>query len=347
MSFSPDSGVNVIYGQNGQGKTNLLESVYLLTGAKSYRARRDAELIKSGEAFSILESRFMLKGREQQIRLIVSSKGRTAQRNRGNERRASELAGFLCCVLFSPEHLMLIKGSPEQRRRFMDLALCQLSPRYLDQLKKYMRLLRQKNGLLKDYYRVEGARELLNIYDGQIVEAAAEISVARKDFCEKLLMFAKQDYRVISGEGEELDFYYRSSIWHDGEILHASGMEKAFAMRAADISAGNTAAGPHRDDIEITLDGKDARAYASQGQQRSVVLAFKLAEAALMEQVLGEKPLLLLDDVLSELDARRREYLLKQIAKGQSIITGCDPSFISRQMPASLYEMKGGRLYTQ
>jgi len=346
LVFTPDRGVNVIFGQNGQGKTNLLESIYILTGAKSYRTRKDVEMIMRGSEFGVVKSHFFLRGREQQIRLTVSSKGRNAELNRGSDARASELAGFLCCVLFSPEHLQLVKGSPEQRRKFMDLALCQLSPKYLTDIKKYTRLLRHKNSVLKDYFQIPDAEDLLDVYDRQIVKVAAEVSIARKSFCEKLLLLARDDYSVISGNEERLDLFYHSSLWSKDDLSPESGIIKVKESRKTDIRLGNMTLGPHRDDIGITLDGTDARIFASQGQQRSVVLALKLAESAVMESTLGEKPLLLLDDVLSELDSSRQEFLLRQLEGGQSVITGCDPSFISKRIAASLFEMRNGRLFS-
>ncbi|MCL2539724.1 MAG: DNA replication/repair protein RecF, partial [Oscillospiraceae bacterium] len=344
--FSPEREVNVVFGQNGQGKTNLLESIYILTGAKSYRTRNDTDMIKRDSEFGIVQSKFFLKGREQQLRLTLSSKGRQAELNRGGTTRASELEGLLCCVLFSPEHLMLVKGDPGQRRKFMDFALCQLSSKYLGEMKKYIQLTRQKNSILKNYFQIPDVYDLLDVYDVQIVEAAAEISLIRKDYCERLLSLAKKDYGAISSNGERLDLFYSSSLWNDCEISIESGLDRLIEARKNDLRVGYMTVGPHRDDLIITLDGADSRVFASQGQQRSVVLALKLAESTLMERTLGERPLLLLDDVLSELDAQRQEFLLLQIKEGQSIITCCDPTFIKGRITASLFEMRDGRLFS-
>lgn len=344
LRFVPERGVNVVFGQNGQGKTNLLESIYLQTGAKSFRARKDAELVKKGEDLGVVESKFFLDKREQMIRLTISSKGRNASLNRGNERKAASLAGTFCCVLFSPEHLMLVKGSPEQRRRFIDLALCQISPKYLLELRKYTRLLQQKNGLLKDAYRIPDAYDMLDVYDTQMVEAARVVTSMRRNFCESLLSFAKEDYTAISGSRETLDFSYQSTIWEDRNVDFESGMDIILSIRNNDVRAGFCTAGPHRDDLFITLDGDDARTLASQGQQRSIVLALKLAEAGIMERSLGEKPVLLLDDVLSELDNDRQDYLIGRFVGSQTIITGCDHSLVSRRIDASVFEVREGRM---
>ena len=344
LRFVPGQRVNVIFGRNGQGKTNLLESIYLLTGAKSFRTRKDAELIEIGEEKSVVDSRFFLDGRTQSIRLFVSSCGRTAEYNNGGEKKASSLAGVFCSVLFSPEHLMLIKGNAQQRRKFIDLALCQISPRYLSELKKYSRLLRQKNGLLKYAFNTAGAYEMLDVYDELIASSAKTVTERRIDFCKKLLLFASEEYSAITGEKERLGLSYRSTVWEGEEISLEEGLYSLSQRRDADVRAGFSTTGPHRDDILISIDDKDARSFASQGQQRSAVLSFKLAETAVMEQVLGESPLLLLDDVLSELDKNRQDFLLGRLAGRQTIITGCDPSLISGRIKASVFEMKNGEL---
>jgi len=344
LEFYPEAGVNVIYGKNGQGKTNLLESIFILTGAKSFRGRRDSELIRTGEDFSVIDALFNLQNREQRIRITISEKGRLASRNRGNETKAASLAGVFCCVLFSPEHLMLIKGSPEQRRRFIDTALCQISPKYLLELKKYTRLVAQKNSALKDSYRNPQIYDILDIFDDQIVETARVCTYMRKNFCMNLLEFAKEDYRAISGGDEELSFTYTSTLFLDDSLDVKEALQRMLENRQYDIGAGFSTIGPHRDDLHVQIAQMNARTYASQGQQRTAVLAMKLAEAAIMERALGEKVVLLLDDVLSELDGNRQDYLIEKLSGSQSIITGCDPSLISKRVDASLFEIDSGRL---
>ena len=344
LAFYPEGGVNVIYGENGQGKTNLLEAIFVLTGAKSFRARRDSELIKQGNDNSIIDALFNLQSREQRIRITISDKGRTGQLNRGTQTKAAALAGVFCCVLFSPEHLMLIKGSPEQRRRFIDTALCQISPKYLLELKKYLRIVDQKNRLLKESFRNPQLYDLLDVYDSQIAEAARVITLIRRNFCVTLLEYAMEDYSSICGGKEELSLSYQSSLFGSEQTDQEEGAARLLANRRMDISAGFSTLGPHRDDLAVTIDGVNARVYASQGQQRTAVLALKLAESSIMERSLGERPVLLLDDVLSELDGRRQDYLIGRLTGSQSIITGCDPSLISRRVKASLYEIKDGNL---
>ena len=344
IRFIPDRGVNVVFGQNGQGKTNLLESIFLLTGAKSFRTKKDVDFIRQGEEKCLIESKFFLNSRDQHIRMIISSKGRIAEKNRGGEKRASSLAGIFCCVLFSAESLLLVKGGPQQRRSFIDFALCQISPKYLIEIKNYSRVLSQKNSLLRDVYRIPGVYDMLDVYDRQLAETARVITKMRKSFCENLLSLAEHDYLAISGNREQINLTYSSTIWEDDKISFEQGIDKITRLRDTDVRAGFSTAGPHRDDLLITIDGNDARGFASQGQQRSIVLALKLAEASLMERSLGEKPLLLLDDVLSELDGNRQDFLLERLTDCQTVITGCDPLLVSKRIDASVFEMREGRL---
>ena len=340
--FLPDAGVNVICGENGQGKTNLIESVFLLTGAKSFRHAKDRELIRSGRDFSVIESRFEAKDREQTVRLTIGEKGRNASLNRGSERKASELAGEICCVVFSPDHLELVKGTPAQRRKFLDTALCQLSPRYYRDLKDYSRLLLQKNTLLKDARNISAAYDMLDVYDEGLAAAAAGIIAAREGFCSRLDLIASEAYASVSGGRERMSLSYSSTV--QGETGRESCLYALRGARQDDLRAGFTTVGPHRDDLEILLDGESARTFASQGQQRTAVLALKMGEKEMFRDKLGEDPILLLDDVLSELDGSRQEFLLRRLGGSQSIVTCCDPDFIERQTGAAVFRMSGGRL---
>lgn len=341
--FLPTEGVNVICGENGQGKTNLLESIFLLTGAKSFRRAKDREMIaREGEGFSVVEAEFFAEGRQQTMRLTISEKGRMIQLNRAAAQKAGEAAGRFCCVVFSPEHLELVKGTPAERRRFLDTALCQLSPRYLGALREYVRLLQQKNTLLKDARGISAAWDLLDIYDEQIAAAAAQILQSRTAVLQNLQQLVTESYAELSGNREALSLSYLSTLGEaqtPPEIL-----ETIAAARQEDLRAGFCTTGPHRDDLVILLDGQPARAFGSQGQQRTAVLALKLSEAQLFRQSLGEEPVLLLDDVLSELDERRQLYLLERLTRSQSVITCCEPEFIKRQTGAAVFRMEQGCL---
>ncbi len=341
--FVPSPSVTVICGENGQGKTNLLESIFLLTGAKSFRHVKDRELPdKNGSGTAVIEAEFFAGGREQDIRLSVGNRGRTASLNKGWERKASELAGRFCCVVFSPEHLDLVKGTPAERRRFMDTALCQLSTSYLSSLRDYTRLLAQKNALLKDARNISAAFDMLDIYDESLAAAAASIISMRRGFAASLEAESSEAYSSVSGDREKFSLRYISTVGEDGSREEI--MRRMTAARGDDIRMGYSTTGPHRDDLELLLDGDPARVYGSQGQQRTAVLALKLAEAAIFRRDLGEEPVLLLDDVLSELDGSRQEFLLKRLGSSQAVITCCDPGFIERQTGSEAWRMTGGVL---
>lgn len=342
--FSPGRGVTVICGANGHGKTNLLESIFLLTGARSFRGSRDAPLIMRNREAAAIESEFFCEDRLQQIKLTISEKGRIASLNQGSDVKAAALAGKFCCVVFSPEHLNLVKGSPEVRRRFLDTALCQISPAFLANIKRYNRLLAQRNSLLKDAGAVGAALDLLDVYDAQFLEAAIQVTQQRRRFVDELLPLAAGTYAAISEDREHLNFRYISSLFPEGGADYDEGLRRMAGMRAEEVRAGCCLLGPHRDELAIALDGADARVYASQGQQRCIVLAFKLAEAEIMELRLSERPVLLLDDVLSELDGARQDFLISSITDTQAIITSCAPELILNRAEAEVFVMREGRL---
>lgn len=344
LEFYPSRGVNVVCGENGHGKTNLLESIFLLTGARSFRGGKDAALIRQGQDFALIESGFFSDGRPQEIRMTLSDKGRAASLNKGTEGKAAALVGNLCCVVFSPEHLELVKGSPEIRRRFLDTALCQMSPTYLSNIKRYNRLVSQRNSLLKDAQYVAAAFEMLDVYDSQFIETASIVTDQRRAFTAELLPLAQRNYAAISGGREQISFSYKSTLFSGDGADFDEGLMTLTAARGDELRMGYCTIGPHRDDLVIQLDGRDAKVFASQGQQRCIVLALKLAEAELMEIRLSERPVLLLDDVLSELDASRQDYLIASLTDTQAVITSCAPELIADRTDAEVFTMMDGQL---
>lgn len=291
-----------------------------------------------------ISSSFVSEGRAQQITIDITEKGRTASLNKGTSLKASSLAGTLCCVVFSPEHLELVKGSPERRRRFIDTALCQISPSYLNNLKVYTRLLSQRNSLLKDSAYISAASEMLDVYDERFAQSASAITESRRIFIEELLPLAVRSYSAVSGGRETLSFYYESTLFGTGESDPDEALLRLVRNRNLEQKCGFTMAGPHRDDIVIELDNEDSKIFASQGQQRCIVLSLKLAEAELMELRLGERPVLLLDDVLSELDPGRRDFLTSSIEDTQAFISCCEPELVLERADARAFLMKDGCL---
>ena len=341
--FVPGRELTVICGQNGQGKTNLLESVWMLTGGKSFRGSKDAELIRQGASFAVVEGVCEDQDRENRIRILVADgsagkKGRSARVNGVDHGRASTIAGTFTAVVFAPGHLSLVKGGPDGRRRFLDAALCQLYPDYIALVRLYTRLTSQKNALLKQYYQTPGARELLDVFDEKLADAGTQLSWRRQAYLTQIKPDILSIYRDISNAQETLEIRYEPSFTADHPLL-----EKIRAARSQDLAAGFCTVGPHREDFSLFLDGRDAKSFASQGQQRSIVLSLKLAEAAGAQQVTGEHPVMLLDDVLSELDDVRQAYLLSRMEHRQTIVTACDATLFSKT-DGKVYRMDGGVL---
>lgn len=331
--LDPDPHLTVLCGPNGQGKTNLLEGIWLLTGGKSFRGAKDAELIRRGCEFSVLEGTVETADSEKEIRLTVGARtsqrpGRTAKLNGVDQGRAAALAGNFQAVVFEPDLLSLVKGGPEGRRRFLDSALCQIYRPYLVALRRYMRLVAQKNALLKSYEITPGGALLLDAYDEQLAQYGGQIMAHRQRFTAALAPAAAANYRDISHGAEELELRYQPCA--AGADPAAALAERLAAMRQAELRAGFCLTGPHREDLDIRLDGQPARIFGSQGQQRSCVLSMKLAEAAVIGELFGEHPVLLLDDVLSELDDERQTYLLTRMGEHQTIVTTCDTAAFSR-----------------
>lgn len=343
--LNPAPRLTVLCGANGQGKTNLLESIWLLTGAKSFRGAKDAELIRRNQGFAVIEANFEGGGRDQALRLTVGSKqserpGRRARLNGADRGRASAVAGTFTAVVFDPNHLSLVKAGPEGRRHFLDAALCQLFPGYLAALRRYARLTAQKNALLKAYDITPGGDVLLETYNEAMAQCGAEVMGRRAQYLDRLAPLAEANYRDISSGAEALGVRYMPCCEPgDPQALAARLRE----VRPQELRAGFCLTGPHREDLEILIDGQPGKIYGSQGQQRSAVLALKLAEASVAGEVLGEHPVMLLDDVLSELDDARQTYLLTRIEDKQTFVTTCDSAAFARTN-GKLVFVEGGRV---
>ena len=349
-SFCPAPGVNIICGSNAQGKTNLLESIWLFTGGHSFRGSRDAELVRMEEnglsqETASLSMTFFAAGREQTARLKIAAGRRSALLNGISKRSASSLVGTFCAVVFSPDHLSLVKDGPTERRNFLDGAICQLRPAYASLLNRYQRTLQQRNALLKDIPRHRELLDTLEIWDDRLAGFGGAIMEERLRYVELLRPAAEAIYGGISREREALGLEYQMTaapkVREPGSCREA--LSRALSQkRRDDLGAGFTTAGPHRDDLLLTVNGAAARSFGSQGQQRSVVLSLKLAEAAVLEKALGEPPVVLLDDVMSELDVSRQEYLLNQMEGRQIFITCCDPSSVRLLEKGKVFTVQAG-----
>ncbi|TMB77969.1 MAG: DNA replication/repair protein RecF [Chloroflexi bacterium] len=314
LDLAPGPGVNVFIGANGHGKTNLLEAVAMLALSSSPRARRELELVGPAGSGSRIQAEIDDGPARREISISLDVEGQRARRTievDGVRRRAIDLPGHFRVVLFWPDDLGLVKAGPELRRRFLNQMLVQVEPGYARALAGLRRVLEQRNSLLKRIASGEGGDDMLHAWNQELVQVGGEIVAARARAVRELEPEAARCHAEIA-PGERLEIHYEGPPENLAEAVNNS--------LAEDLKRGSTSVGPHRDDVPVLLDGQEARSYASQGQQRTAVVSLKLAEAALIENRTGERPLLLLDDVLSELDGERRAALLKEVAGGGQVI---------------------------
>ena len=329
--FELGSGVNIICGPNGRGKTNLLEAIYMLSGVRSWRTGQRRELIGWESGLARIEAVVSARGRDYEIILTLPRAGAmSATVNGVKVSRQNPLSDIFRGVLFSPEDLMLVKGPPTLRREFIDGALSQLRPRYAAMLGRYHKVLLSKGRLLRQAQENHKLLNLLPEYDAQLVEYGASLIGYRAEFCALLARGAGQVQQEISGGREALEVVYKtvSTVERpDAEIetVRAWLREHLARHSEAEQAAGACLSGVHRDDLLISIGGQPARAYASQGQARSAALALRFAQREIFMEDLGEHPVLLLDDVLSELDEGRRAYVCRGLGEGQTILTCCTP----------------------
>lgn len=338
--------INIIYGENAQGKTNLIEAVYLFTGSKSFRGVRDKELITFNRQFSRLKIDFENKNRHQNAEIFIENK-RTATLNGVEKKSASVLGEELKAVIFSPVHLSMIKDGPSLRRKFVDNALCQLRFNYRNVLKEYNRALTQRNMLLKDISKNSSLSDMLYIWDRNLASIGAKIIYQRGKYIETLLPYAKDIFDGLSNGKESIDLFFNGSFDYNNLTVKEieQNLISAFEKnRTNDLLNKITTVGPHRDDLEILINQKSARSFGSQGQQRSCVLALKLAEASLLKKMTDDEPLALLDDVMSELDLSRQDYILNHIKDWQVFITCCDANTVLRLKDGKTFHISNGGL---
>jgi len=325
-SFTFTDGVNIIAGENGAGKTNLLESIYLLSGCRSWRSVKRAELVRHGQQFARIEAGVYSRNRDFSMVLQLPATGKSSAVVNGVKiRHQYDLADKIRCVLFCPEDLFLVKGSAEKRRAFMDSALTQLRPRYAEVLQRYQKLILSKSRVLK--LQPEQAPDLLPAYDAQLAQYGAMLIRYRDSFLAALGQAAGEMHAMLSGGREALSLQYRTvstvtDPQDEGKTVEQL-LQHLQSHRVAELAAGYCLSGVHRDDCEIFLCGRSARSFASQGQARSAALALKFGQRELFYRQSGEYPLLLLDDVLSELDESRQQFIARHAMGGQSIITCC------------------------
>jgi len=342
-------GTNVISGQNAQGKTNLLEAVYMLSLGKSFRTRFDRELVGFGYSSAEILAQIESHGREQTVKIsLVPGQGKKITVN-SVKKTASELAETINTVLFSPEDLNLIKEGAAIRRKLMDNAICQIRPKYAEILSQFNRLYEHKSRILKDWREKPSLLDTLDDFSDGMCRASAQLIRYRASFAARLNEAAAPIHRDFTGNDEQLEIKYQTVSTVTDPTAPAKDIyyqlcEHQESHKRAELESGQCLSGAHKDDLSIEINQKSARSYASQGQTRTAALSIKLAEREIFLSEMGEYPILLLDDVLSELDTKRQEFVLNRIGGGQTLITCCEDEGISSRTGGKVLFVEKGRI---
>ena len=346
-----DPGVNLIVGDNAQGKTNILEAVAYLGSGKAFRTQKNAELVRLGADFAEISGDIYSQEREQSIRWLLFSSSRPRQlfRNGVKKKTAADISGVLQTVLFCPEDLMVLKTGSSARRRLSDQALSQLRPNYEAALTEYGRILEQKNRILKDRYENPALLDILPEYNIRLCQIGALLISYRARFFEGLSREAKKYHEMFSGGVESFTLEYKTVSTIDDPFAPVNTLEEKLhehleSHYRGELESAQCLTGPHKDDFDVTLSGMSLKAFGSQGQTRTAAISLKLAQRKLMAAQSGEIPVLLLDDVLSELDPGRQDFVLNQITEGQVFITCCEPGRFTK-LGKTVHINKGNVIY--
>ncbi|QGQ93431.1 DNA replication/repair protein RecF [Paenibacillus psychroresistens] len=347
-----DSKVNLFVGPNAQGKTNILEAIYVLALTKSHRTNQDKELIRWNETQTIMHGEIDKKYGVNQLHLVISQQGKKAKINGLEQKKLSQFIGTLNVVLFAPEDLEIVKGSPGTRRRFLDMELGQVYPRYLHDIMQYQKILVQRNNYLKQLIQQKNINyEMLEVWNEQLVNFGVKIVKKRQSFIKKLQIWAERVHSGITNQRELMTIEYLPSFdlqgSEDETVIFEQFMVKLKHVKEQEIRRGVTLVGPHRDDMLFFINGKEVQQYGSQGQQRTTALSLKLAELELIHEEVGEYPILLLDDVLSELDQYRQTQLIETFQnKVQTFITttSIESINLSKLSDAAIFKVRNGSI---
>ncbi len=344
LSLEFKKGTNILYGENAQGKTNVLEAIYVSATTKSHKGSKDREIINFDKEEAHIRTYLEKEGMEYKVDMhLRKSKSKGIAINGQKIKKAADLLGLLNIVFFSPEDLSIIKNGPAERRRFMDMELCQLDKFYLYNLNQYNKIINQRNKLLKDFYNNSDFMDTIYIWDGQLISYGQKIIERRELFTNQLNDIIYNIHKSLSGGKEEIKIKYEPNVKKEDleQMIKKS--------RDRDIRFKQTSCGPHRDDFSFTVNGLDIRKYGSQGQQRTVALSLKLSEIELVKKITNDMPVLLLDDVLSELDSNRQNYLLNNIGNIQTIITctGLDEFINNRVEIDKIFKVNEGTIQSE
>lgn len=345
VRIKPHPKMNIIYGQNAQGKTNLMEGISLFSGGRPLRNSPDSKRIGFDRELAALKIWFDDGKRKQEAEIVLGRKNRFSC-NRVPFKSISEFSGIFPTVFFSPAHLSIVQGEPRLRRQFLDRAIAQLRNDYSNYLNQYERVLTQRNALLKTMK--SEAVNYLDVWDKQLAQLGSVISILRQDYVNKMQPISNKIYQGISTGKEKLSVSYSSTVFEEkiDKIYSSEKVEKYLKAlsdsREKDIITGHTSVGIHRDDLSLKIGDLGVREYGSQGQQRSCVIVLKLTEAELLKNIVGSEPIVLLDDVMSELDESRQDYILNHVKNHQVFITCCDISNTLRLQKGKIYKMDNG-----
>lgn len=344
VSFS--DRVNIFIGDNAQGKTNLLESIYMNSMARSFKNSRDKDLIRFGQDFCRIKSHAVTSDDELDTEIVIAKDGKKALKINGiKARKTSELLDRIYIIIFSPDDLKIVKEDPEKRRKFIDRELCLIKPGYYSDLNNYKRALEQRNMLLKER---DIDFTMLGVWDESLAKYGVRIIKKREEFIRKIDVISRDIHSIISGGKEELKLEYETNIKLSDDMneAHEQFLDALAGSLDDDIRNRNTSKGPHRDDIKIFANEIELRKFGSQGQQRTAALSLKLSEIRIIEEETGEKPILLLDDVLSELDNSRQTYLMNSLGENQMFITTTDiVGKVAKSLPdGKVFKIKNGEI---
>ncbi len=334
LEINPCENMNVICGENAQGKTNIIEGIWCFTGAKSFRGAKESELISFNKENAVLEADFESEKIKKSAKIVFGEKKQIYLNGKKLSNNIS-FVGNLNSIVFSPIDLRLVTDGPSIRRKFLDLSIGQLSPSYIEILKSYTRAVSQRNNIIKELKYDASLNIMLDIFEDEIVITAKKIIEQRKRYIEKINCYLPKIYFDISGGKENLSVDY---IYTNPDDIK----EKLLLSRKDDMYTGVTSIGPHRDDLCFKINDIDARSFGSQGQKRSVALSLKLAEAEVLKKNVGESPICLMDDVMSELDPERQNFILNHIKDMQVFLTCCDPSNVKNLKAGKIFNVKNG-----
>lgn len=337
LNINFNNNINILYGDNAQGKTNILESIFISSIGKSFRTNKDKELIKFGEQFSKIEVDFSKSDRTGKVKIEISDK-KNIFVNGIKIKKLSELLGVIHIVMFTPDDINILKNGPAQRRRFLDIFIGQLRPNYIYNLNMYLKTLEQRNNYLKQIKMENKSEEFLEIWDEKLAEYAEKVFEYRFEFIEKIKEKIKDVHNIITENNEIIKIIYNSDFDNKENFI-----KKLKNNRKLDIMKGYTTKGVHKDDFDMYINNQLINVYGSQGQHRTAILSLKMSELKVVHDEIGENPILLLDDFMSELDEKRRNNFLKNINDTQVLIT-CTEKINIENLDYNVYNIKSGQI---